>query len=108
MKILHKLDKSAPSEWTSNGSVVNDRYRAAAADVERRYDAAMRIAKDRGRIAVGVTVFACALGAGWFWQAQQQEIMPIFIPFNSIGDPGEVFVAHANEPPDLVRVQAAQ
>lgn len=106
--IKKNVDADAQVSWMDGKPSIDDRWKAAARDGDRRYDAAMRIARDRGLIAIGVSVIAIGLGGGWYLQAQKSSVETVFIPFNQIGEPGEVFVARANTPPDLMKVWAAE
>ena len=54
-------------------------------------------------MAIGV-----GLAGGWWWEAQKPQVETVFVPFDRLGDPGEVFVARASEPPDLMRISAAE
>jgi len=116
-----KVDKGSDDPWADGPKIVDDRekrggrlheaaerFRAAREDGDRRYDAAMRLATERGRMALGSVVVSIAMGVGWYLQAQKASIETVFIPFDRMGDPGEVFVARPEEPPILMKVAKAE
>ncbi|MBK8177254.1 MAG: hypothetical protein IPK66_18950 [Rhodospirillales bacterium] len=106
-KKLKSLDRGAPTEWLDGQMVVSDRWQAAARDGDRRYDAAMRLAAYWRMTTVAAAAIGVGLAGGWWWEAQKPQVETVFVPFDRIGDPGEVFVARAGEPPDLMRISAA-
>ncbi|MBK8176999.1 MAG: hypothetical protein IPK66_17595 [Rhodospirillales bacterium] len=106
-KKLKSLDRGAPTEWLDGQMVVSDRWQAAARDGDRRYDAAMRLAACWRMTTVAAAAIGVGLAGGWWWEAQKPQVETVFVPFDRIGDPGEVFVARAGEPPDLMRISAA-
>lgn len=108
VKKLKSLDRGAPTEWLDGKMVVSDRWQAAARDGDRRYDAAMRLAGYWRTTTIATATIGIGLAGGWWWEAQKPQVETVFVPFDRIGDPGEVFVARAGEPPDLMRIAAAE
>ena len=108
VKKLKSLDRGAPTEWLDGKMVMSDRWQAAARDGDRRYDAAMRLAAYWRTTTVAAVAIGVGLAGGWWWEAQKPQVETVFVPFDRIGDPGEVFVARASEPPDLMRISAAE
>lgn len=110
-KKIRSLDRGSDQEWKDGPPLLLEddrRFRAAADYADRRYDAAMKLAKDRARLAIGGVVIAVAMAGGWWLESQQPMVETVFVPFDRIGDPGEIFVAKASEPPDLMKLAWAE
>ena len=108
VKKVKSLDRGAPSEWLDGKMVSSDRWQAAARDGDRRYDAALRLAGYWRTTTIAAVAIGVGLAGGWWWEAQKPQVETVFVPFDRLGDPGEVFVARASEPPDLMRISAAE
>lgn len=106
--LIKRASAGAADEWLGGPTVDKSGYRSAAEQDDRNYEAVMKLARDRGRGWAATSVLATALAGGLWWSAQGPAVQPVFIPFNSVGDPGEVFIARANEPPSLMRVWQAE
>jgi len=116
-----KVDKGSTTAWAGGQKIIDDRqelggrlgeaaerFRAAQEDGNRRYDAAIKLAKERGRMVIGASAVAIGLGVGLYLQVQKASIETVFVPFDRIGDPGEIFVARPEEPPILMKVAKAE
>lgn len=103
--------ETANAVWNDGARVIDDRqerFRAAAREADRRYDAAVRLARTWKVFATGASVIAALAVLGFLYEAGQPDVKPLFVPYDSIGNPGKVFIPHATEPPDLMKIAHAE
>jgi type IV secretory pathway TrbF-like protein len=94
MKTAHGQDGT---EWVDGGGISafhdeDTRFLKAAETVAGLDGHAMRLARDRGLIAVVMTCIAAFSMVGWYVQSQKTGIVPIMIPVDQLGQVGEIKV----------------
>lgn len=84
-------------EWIQGGGLApvidEDTKFLKAAEIVAGLDGhAMRLARDRGIIAITMTMFAAFSVFGWYMQAQKSQVVAALVPVDQVGNLGEVKV----------------